>query len=131
MQGRPKVMFVDDEEELVSAVVERLNLRDIAAHGSTSGIDALKRIDSEEFNVVVVDVRMPGIGGIEVLRLLKQQHPAMQVILLSGHGSTEDVEKGLGYGAFDYLQKPVEIDHLIATILRAAGAQDREGPRAD
>jgi FixJ family two-component response regulator len=53
------------------------------------------------------------------------------VILLSGHGSTEDVEKGLGYGAFDYLQKPVEIDHLIETILRAAGKHASGGPRAE
>jgi two-component system OmpR family response regulator len=128
MPTHARVMFVDDEEELVSAVVERLNLRDLVAHGCTSGIDALKRIDSEEYNVVVLDVRMPGIGGIEVLRLLKQQHPATQVILLSGHGSLEDVERGLGYGAFDYLQKPVEIDHLIEVILQAAGAHEREEP---
>ncbi len=115
-----RVLFVDDEEELVSAVVERLELRGIAAVGVTSGLDALRLVEEQPFDVAVLDVRMPGIGGLEIIRRLKQTHPAIEVVLLSGHGAADTVEEGMRLGAFDYLQKPVDIDNLIAVLRRAA-----------
>jgi DNA-binding NtrC family response regulator len=115
-----RVLFVDDEEELVSTVVERLNLRGIEASGATSGLEALARVGEKVFDVVVLDVRMPGLGGLDVIKRLKQSHPDLEVILLSGHGAKEDVEVGLRLGAFDYLQKPVEIEDLIEILRRAA-----------
>jgi DNA-binding NtrC family response regulator len=126
----PRVLFVDDEEELVQTVVERLNIRGIEARGATSGIEALSRIDQRDYDVVIVDVRMPGIGGLDVLRQLRHSHPDLKVILLSGHGSTENVDDGLRLGAFDYLQKPVDIKVLVQIIQKAAGG-DRHRKRED
>jgi DNA-binding NtrC family response regulator len=115
-----RVLFVDDEEELVSAVVERMQLRGIQASGVTSGSEALKMVDGNGFEVIVLDVRMPGVGGLDVIRRIKHRHPHIEVVLLSGHGSTEDVEEGLRLGAFEYLQKPVDIGHLLDIVRRAA-----------
>lgn len=126
---RLRVLFVDDEVELVSAVVERLELRDIAACGATTGIEALKKIEEQDFNVAVLDVRMPGIGGLDILRRMRHEHPRLKVVLLSGHGSKENVDEGLRLGAFDYLQKPVNIEHLVDIIRRAAAEDGRGGER--
>jgi DNA-binding NtrC family response regulator len=123
-----RVLFVDDEEELVSAVVERLGLRGVDARGATSGAEALKLIEEEEFQAVVLDVKMPGLGGLQVIRQAKERHPNLAVVLLSGHGSVEDVAEGLRLGASDYLQKPIDIDDLLA-ILHQAAERTREGPR--
>jgi two-component system OmpR family response regulator len=111
-----RVLFVDDEEELVSAVVERLQLRGMEAQGANCGDEALTLVEQHTFDVAVLDVRMQGLGGLEVLRRLKQVTPRPAVVLLSGHGSTDDVEEGLRLGAFEYLQKPVDIEHLVETI---------------
>ncbi len=115
-----RVLFVDDEEELVATVVERLDLRGIEATGALSGEEALTRIAVQPFDVVVVDVRMPGMGGLDVIRRLKHTHPELAVVLLSGHGAKEDVEVGLRLGAFDYLQKPVDLQDLLEVLGRAA-----------
>ena len=113
-------MFVDDEEELVSAVVERLQLRGIEARGATSGSDGLNLIDEEAFDVIAVDVKMPGLGGLEVVRHIKQRHPGLQVILLSGHGSRDDAEEGRRLGAYDYVEKPIDINIFIDILRKAA-----------
>lgn len=118
-----RVLFVDDEEELVGAVVERLELRKIAATGATSGEEALALLEKHSFDVVVLDVRMPGLGGLDVIKRIKSSHPGLEVVLLSGHGSSEDVEEGLRLGALDYLQKPVDLDNLIQ-ILREATSKE-------
>jgi len=120
-----RVLFVDDEEELVSTVVERLELRGIAATGVVSGEEALTRIEQQPFDVVVLDVRMPGLGGLEVIKRIKQLHPDLAVLLLSGHGAKEDAMTGLRLGAFDYLQKPVDLEDLIAILHRAAAGGER------
>jgi DNA-binding NtrC family response regulator len=121
-----RLLFVDDEEELVSAVVERLELRGIDAVGVTSGDEALHRLREERFDVVVVDVRMPGIGGIDVLRTVNRRHPDVKVILMTGHGSAEDSEIGRRLGAIAYLQKPVDLEDLLTTIDRAT-----QSPKGD
>jgi len=118
-----KVLIVDDEEELVSALEERLRLRGFEARGVTTGADALAFLDTEPCDVVVLDVKMPGLGGIEVIRRIKRQRPRLEVILLTGHGSSVSVEEGMEAGAFEYLMKPVKIDDL-ARVLRSAGARD-------
>ncbi len=118
-----KVLFVDDEEELVTAVVERLELRGITAVGATSGLEALGRLESEpSFDVVVLDVRMPGLGGLEVVRHINQRYPGVKVVLMTGHGSVEDSQLGLQLGAVAYLQKPVDLETLI-DILRSAATE--------
>lgn len=114
-----RVLFVDDEHDLVSAVVERLEIRGFAAEGVTSGSEALERIESGSFDVVVADVKMPGLDGLQLARILGQRSPQIRVILLSGHGSSEDVEEGRRLGVVDYLQKPIEIETLVELLSRS------------
>ena len=123
--NRLRVLFVDDEEELVSAVVERLQLRGIEAQGATAGAEALGLIGRETFDVVVADVKMPGLGGLEIVRQVKALRPGLQVILLSGHGSHADAEEGRRLGAFDYVEKPIDIEILIGILRNAAAAADQ------
>ena len=111
-----RLLFVDDEEELVSTVVERLELRGIEALGVTSGDEALRVLRHESFDVVIMDVKMPGVGGLEVLRTIKQRYPEVKVVLMTGHGSTEDREIGRRLGAMAYLQKPIDLEDLLKTI---------------
>ncbi len=122
-----RVLIVDDEEELVSALEERLNLRGFEAAGVTKGADALVYLDNTPCDVVLLDVKMPEIGGLEIIKRIKEKKPGLEVILLTGHGSAQDVEKGMELGAFDYLMKPVDIDVLVRTLLSAA---DRGGEGA-
>ena len=115
----PRVLIVDDEDELVSAIEERLNLRGFDAKGVTTGAEALAYLENTPCDVVLLDVKMPGIGGLEVIRRIKEQRPKLEVILLSGHGAAQDVKIGMDLGAFDYLMKPVDIDVLVRTLLSA------------
>jgi two-component system OmpR family response regulator len=116
------VLIVDDETELVSALKERLALRGFVTEGVTTGQDALDFLDAEPCDVVLLDVKMPGLGGLEVIRRIKHRHPHLEVILLTGHGSEQSVEEGMSLGAFDYLMKPVKIDNLV-NIISAAGSR--------
>ena len=117
--GRLRVLFVDDEEELVSTVVERLELRGIDATGATSGVDALERMDEQVFDVAVLDVKMPGLGGFEIIARIRQKQPQLAVVFLTGHGSEDSAEEGMRMGAFDYLMKPVDIDALVEILHKA------------
>jgi DNA-binding NtrC family response regulator len=118
-----KILIVDDEEDLTSTMVERLELRGFQVEAATSGIDALKRVSEADFNVMILDVKMPGIDGLQVMAEIKRRHVDLQVILLTGHGSTADAERGMREGAFDYLMKPIDIDTLVEKIRSAAGRQ--------
>jgi DNA-binding NtrC family response regulator len=114
-----KVLLVDDEEEFVNSISERLEIRDVKADVAFNGEQALQKVAEDEPNVIVLDLRMPGIDGIEVLRRLKKAHPKIQVIILTGHGTEKDAEQARRLGAFAYLQKPVEMDTLLETVKRA------------
>ena len=116
---RLRVLVVDDEDELVSTVCERLTLRGIEADGVLTGAAALERIRIKEFDVAVVDVKMPGMDGLEVMRKIRALRPEIQVILLTGHGSVKESEIGLQEGAFDYLIKPINIEALIGKMREA------------
>jgi DNA-binding NtrC family response regulator len=121
-----KLLFVDDEEELVSTVVERLELRGIDAVGVTSGDEALQELHEGSFDVVVIDVKMPGIGGLDVLRTISRLHPEIKVILMTGHGSAKDSEIGRRLGAVAYLQKPVDLEDLLTTVEQAVSGRKKE-----
>ena len=123
-----KVLLVDDEEEFVSTLAERLQLRDIVTLMATDGSQALQVIDKERPPVVVLDVMMPGIGGLDVLQQIKRKYPEMQIILLTGHGSTRDGIKGMRLGAFDYIMKPVQIEDLIQKMNEAFEASKKVQP---
>jgi DNA-binding NtrC family response regulator len=116
-----RILIVDDEEELVSALEERLYLRGFEAKGFTTGEEALAYLADKPCDVVLLDVKMPGLGGLEVIKRIKERTPSLQVILLTGHSSVQDAERGMGLGAFDYLVKPIQIDELIR-VVRSAGA---------
>jgi len=120
-----RILIIDDEEELVHALVERLQLRGMDAHGVTTGKEALERIRSETFDVVLLDVKMPGLGGLKVIKEIKDQRPGLEVIMLTGHSSVQDALRGRQLGAFEYLQKPVNIEDLCR-ILRAAALHEED-----
>ena len=115
-----RVLLVDDEEEFVSALSERLMLRGIEVDSALNGEEALARLVEKEFEVVILDVMMPGLGGLEVLRQINSTHPDTQVILLTGHGSTREGIEGMRLGAFDYLIKPVDIEEMLEKMKEAA-----------
>ncbi len=114
-----RVLIVDDEEELVTTIAERLQIRGIQAQTATDGETALKMIEANPPQVVVLDVMMPGMGGIEVLQRMNAQNLKIPVILLTGYGSTEKGAEGMRQGAFDYLMKPCDLNNLIGKIQEA------------
>ncbi|MGA7874747.1 MAG: response regulator [Desulfoferrobacter sp.] len=115
------VLLVDDEEEFVTTLAERLRLRGIPVRVTTDGEEALRMMEAEPFQVVVLDVLMPGLGGLEVLKRIKADYSDVKVILLTGQGSTWDGIQGMRMGVFDYLVKPLNIDDLIGKIREAVG----------
>ena len=114
-----KVLLVDDEREFVQTLSERLLMRDMGSAVAYDGESALELIEEDEPEVMILDLRMPGIDGIEVLKRVKETRPNIEVIILTGHGSEEDKEICMNLGAFAYLHKPVDIDALSETIKRA------------
>ncbi len=118
-----RVLLVDDEEELVSTLVERLEIRGIEASAVLNGTEALERVNSEDFDVVVLDVRLKGEDGIEVMEEMQRRGLSIPVILLTGHMSEETSIKGLEAGAVDYVVKPVDIKVLIEKMRRAVKGQ--------
>ena len=121
-----KVLLVDDEEDFVSTLAERLQLRNITTLVATGGEEALHIIDTDKPPVVVLDVLMPNMGGLDVLRQIKRNYPHIQVIILTGRGSTKEGIKGMRLGAFDYLMKPVKIEELIQKMNEAFHASEQE-----
>jgi len=110
-----RVLFIDDEEELVSTLVERLKYRDITGAYELNGASAIERLRHEKFDVVVVDLKLPGISGAETTRVIKQEHPELPILLITGHGSpleTEDIPKGIE----DILPKPIKLDLLVEKL---------------
>lgn len=111
-----KVLLVDDEEDFVKSLSERLEMRDMKSGMAFNGEQALEAIKKEEPSVILLDLKMPGMDGLEVLRLVKKERPDIQVIILTGHGSDKDEERARHLGAFDYLQKPVNMDRLMKSL---------------
>ncbi len=115
-----KVLLVDDEQEFVSTLAERLELRGMNVSIATDGEAALSFLETDPPQVVVLDILMPGLSGLEVLEKIKAINSQIQVILLTGHGATKDGIRGMQLGAFDYLIKPIDIDELIKKLNEAA-----------
>jgi len=114
-----KILLVDDEREFVQTLSERLLMRDMGSAVTYDGESALELVKEDEPDVMILDLKMPGIDGIEVLRKIKETQPAIEVIILTGHGSEEDRETCMDLGAFAYLHKPVDINELSDTIKKA------------
>lgn len=114
-----KVLLVDDEEEFVKTLSERIQMRNLGSDVAYNGEQALKVVKDEVPDVMILDLKMPGIDGMEVLRRVKKAYPQVQVIMLTGHGSEKDEKEARKLGAFDYLQKPADIDTIVGTIRKA------------
>ncbi len=112
-----RVLLVDDEDDLVETLAERLEIRDINADWVTSGEEALGKMAEEPYDIAILDVRLPGISGINLKKLIEQMNPRMKFIFMTGHGSEADFRAGsMEAGAEYYLIKPVNIDELIKKI---------------
>ncbi len=110
------VLIVDDEVEFLETLVKRLRKRKLAVNGVTSGEAALEQLKETPFDIVVLDVKMPGMNGLDSLREIKKSYPLLEVIMLTGHANMEIAIQGMDLGAFDYLMKPIEIDELLYKI---------------
>ena len=115
-----KILLVDDEVNFVKTLSEYINkMRNLRADFALNGDEALKLVENEAPDVIVLDMRMPGIDGMEVLRRVKKAYPDVQVIILTGYVSEKDKKDCLRLGAFEYLQKPIKIKELLQYIQRA------------
>lgn len=114
-----RVLLIDDEEELVYTVAERLKIREIHADAVTNGEDGIKMVEDNEYDVVLLDVRMPGLDGIDVMKRIHRLRPDLPVILITGHGSAHYSQSGMEEGAFDYVMKPIHIKDLVKKLQAA------------
>jgi DNA-binding response OmpR family regulator len=112
-----RILLVDDEKEFVATLAERLGLRGITADWATTGEAALAKAAESDYDLAILDVKMPGISGLNLEKLMAQQHPRMKFIFLTGHGSDSDYHSGIAEDrVIDYLVKPVNIEALIAKM---------------
>jgi DNA-binding NtrC family response regulator len=111
-----RVLLVDDEEDYVKALAERMNMRDVRTSVALSGEEALRILAEDPPEVMVLDLRMPGMQGMEVLEVVRRHHPRIQVIILTGHGGEKEEKEARRLGAFEYVQKPADIKHLVGLI---------------
>ena len=111
-----KVLIVDDEKDFVEMLSLRLNEMGETVMAVYNGQDCLDTLGENEIDVVVLDIKMPGMDGIEVLQEIKKRFPIIEVVMLTGHGSAESAVEGMKLGAFDYLLKPADIDNLTEKV---------------
>ena len=119
LEAPPRYLLVDDEKEFVQTLSERLQTRDLNSAIAYDGEEALSYIEKDEPDVMVLDLKMPGVNGMDVLRKVKKERPHVEVIILTGHGSENDRTLAMELGAFAYLEKPVDIDVLTKTMKEA------------
>jgi DNA-binding NtrC family response regulator len=114
-----RLLLVDDEKRFTETLGKRLVARGLFVETANSGPEALAALESRPFDVVLLDVRMPGMDGLEVLRELKRAHPLVEVILLSGNASINAAIEGMRLGAMDYLLKPADLEDVLAKVEEA------------
>jgi DNA-binding NtrC family response regulator len=116
---KDRVLLVDDEEEFVRALAKRLKARGLNVEVSGDGESALEKVKHSDFDVIVLDLAMPGMDGLETLKRLREVNPDLQVILLTGHGTIKSGVEAMKEGATDFLEKPAEFPELLAKIREA------------
>jgi len=114
-----KVLLVDDEQDFLETLADRMRNRGMAVDTSTSAIDALKRIDTTSYDAIILDLMMPGMDGLEALKLVKERRPELQVILLTGFGTLEKGIEAMKLGATDFVEKPADLETLTQKIKNA------------
>ncbi len=117
-----RALLIDDEEELVTTLVERLDYRGVAAEYALSGPEALEKLKSSTFDVVVLDLKLPGMSGLDVLRMINHDYPRLPVLLITGHGAPTDNSDTIPEGAYDFLPKPISLDRLLQKIREAVAS---------
>jgi DNA-binding NtrC family response regulator len=114
-----KVLLVDDEVDFLDTLAERMRNRGMDVETSTSAADAIGKTEAGDYDVVILDLMMPGIDGIQALKILKEKNPDLQVILLTGHATVQKGIEAMKLGAMDLLEKPADIEELTARINKA------------
>jgi len=117
-----KILIVDDEPDFVEALAKRMKNHGLDVETAGGGEEALGKVKSQDFTAIVLDLKMPGMDGIETLEGLKKINPNLQIILLTGHGSIRDGVDAMKHGALDFLEKPADFEELLKKI-EAAKAQ--------
>jgi len=124
-----RVLLVDDEVDFVEMLSLRLNEVGERVTPAYSGKKCLEILGQKSIDVVILDIRMPGMDGIETLREIKKRFPLVEVIMLTGHGTTETAVEGMKLGAFDYLMKPADFDELLQKLENARKRKDEQEER--
>ncbi len=114
-----KVLIVDDEEDFLNIISDRLTARDMNVTTASSAKVAIKKIDEESFDAVVLDLMMPEMDGLETLKVMKERNPDLQVILLTGHATVEKGIEAMKLGAMDLIEKPADLATIVERIKRA------------
>jgi DNA-binding NtrC family response regulator len=122
-QNKIKLLLVDDEIDYLEAIAERLVLKDLDVTVASNGKEAITAAEKGLFDVAVVDFQMPGMDGTRVLKVLKERHKYLEIIMLTGHATIESAVKSTKLGAFKYLEKPYEFDQLVEVIKDAYEAR--------
>ncbi|MBU0741923.1 response regulator [bacterium] len=123
MENRIKLLIVDDEVQFLDSIAQRLELRGFDVTKASRGEDAVKAAREDKFDLAILDLKMPGIDGRELLRILKDEHKFLEVIMLTGHGSMESAVECTKLGAFGYLPKPYELENLLEVLKDAYEAR--------
>ncbi len=124
--SQTKILLVDDEVEFITALAERLQLRNYAVKTAHNALEALSVIHTHLPDVIVLDLKIPGMDGIETLKTIKKIDPTIEVIMLTGHGDVESVKEGMKRGVFEYIMKPVDIGELTVKIDNAMKKRTKE-----
>jgi two-component system, OmpR family, response regulator VicR len=122
-----KVLLVDDEAPFVETLAKRLSKRDLTILAAFSGAEALQKLDEDsDIDIVILDVKMPGMDGIETLKAIRNVHPLVEVIMLTGHATVESAIEGMRWGALDYLMKPCDIEVLLVKLKEAKTKKNKQ-----
>jgi len=111
-----KILLVDDEKDFLDALSERLGTRGIKVSTAENGVEAVDKVDNEQYDAIILDMFMPELDGIETLRKILKKNPDLQVILLTGHASLDKGIEAMKEGAMDFLEKPADIEKLMQQI---------------
>jgi len=123
MSKKIKLLIVDDEVKFLDSIAKRLELRDFDVTKATNGQEAIKATHDDKFDLALLDLKMPGMNGKEVLEIIKKEHKYLEVIILTGHGSMDSAVECTKLGAFSYLPKPYELEKLIEILQQAFEAR--------
>ena len=121
-----KLLIVDDEEDFLKSIAERLGMRDFDVTTATDGKLAVKVAKKGKFDVAIVDMKMPGMDGMELLQILKKKHKFLEVIILTGHGAIDSAVEATKLGAHSYLEKPYDFEKLLDVLMDAYEARLRK-----